>query len=156
MQTLFTFQQNKIVNHDIYYELALFLVALNCVILIQNHELTIFPLTSCRMDEAKQFISVYCLWIEVIPNWFPLQVYVGFMENSQYLLKNKYLTFENYFTKSWRVFIFSMHETLTWLFPAPAVPITKTEWRTAMSSTNCITWQNEISFHIFSNFFILF
>lgn len=50
---------------------------------------TIFPLSSRRMDEAKQFISVYCFGIEVIPYRLPLQVYIGFMEDSQYLFKTE-------------------------------------------------------------------
>lgn len=45
-------------------------------------QFTIFPLSSRRMDEAKQFISVYCFRIEVIPYRPPLQVYIGFMEDS--------------------------------------------------------------------------
>lgn len=49
---------------------------------------TIFPLSSCRMDESKQFISVHCLGIKVIPHRLPFQVCIGFMENPQYL-KNK-------------------------------------------------------------------
>lgn len=63
----------------------------NVFILILNQafseKITIFPLSSCGMDEAKQFISVHCLGIEVIPYRPPLQVYIGFMENSQYLVK---------------------------------------------------------------------
>lgn len=48
---------------------------------------TVFPLSGCRMDEAKQFISVDRFGIEVIPYRPPLQVYMGFMEDSQYLFK---------------------------------------------------------------------
>lgn len=64
-------------------------LVLNFLLLIQNQfwSFTIFPLSSCWMDEAKQFISVHCFWIEVIPHRLPLQVYVGFMENSQDLWK---------------------------------------------------------------------
>lgn len=48
---------------------------------------TIFPLAGCMMDETKQFISVYRLWIEVVPNWVSPQIYVGLIKNSQDLLK---------------------------------------------------------------------
>lgn len=60
--------------------------ALSCVLFIKRSQFTIFPLPSCRMDKTKQFISVYCLWIEVIPYRLLFQVHIGFMENPQYLL----------------------------------------------------------------------
>lgn len=53
------------------------------------------------MDEAKQFIYVNSLWIQVIPNRLPLQGCIGFMKNSQYLKKEmlhsgQWNTFENF------------------------------------------------------------
>lgn len=51
-------------NVYILYEL----IMVKCYFHLKPALFTIFPLSSCVMDKTKQFISVYCLWIEVIPH----------------------------------------------------------------------------------------
>ena len=45
--------------------------------------LTVLPFASGRVDVAKQLIVGDGLWVEVLPDWFLLEVLVGLVERPQ-------------------------------------------------------------------------